>query len=152
MPAQSIELLALRSVGQSAIVLLDIHRLFCIGMLEFEASMFRCLWGLTLPLREGTQVGAIHAVFLPILNHSRWTESWKAAFMKTTIDLPEDLVLEMKFRAVRARGAQTPRRGGGGVSTRIGGSGSAVQAGRSASGQTAARSKPTWCQVFRTER
>jgi plasmid stability protein len=29
------------------------------------------------------------------------TESWKAGFMKTTIDLPEDLVREMKFRAVR---------------------------------------------------
>jgi len=28
-------------------------------------------------------------------------ESWKAGFMKTTIDLPEDLVREMKFRAVR---------------------------------------------------
>jgi hypothetical protein len=28
-------------------------------------------------------------------------DSWKAGFMKTTIDLPEDLVREMKFRAVR---------------------------------------------------
>jgi hypothetical protein len=28
-------------------------------------------------------------------------ESWKAVVMKTTIDLPEDLVREMKFRAVR---------------------------------------------------
>ena len=28
-------------------------------------------------------------------------ESWKAGSMKTTIDLPEDLVREMKFRAVR---------------------------------------------------
>lgn len=27
-------------------------------------------------------------------------ESWKAGFMKTTLDLPEDLVREMKFRAV----------------------------------------------------
>ena len=41
---------------------------------------------------------------MPILNHfpvDRKLESWKAAFMKTTIDLPEDLVREMKFRAVR---------------------------------------------------
>jgi len=40
---------------------------------------------------------------LQILNHSpvdRKLESWKAALMKTTIDLPEDLVREMKFRAV----------------------------------------------------
>ena len=28
-------------------------------------------------------------------------ESWEAGFMKTTLDLPEDLVREMKFRAVR---------------------------------------------------
>ena len=28
-------------------------------------------------------------------------ESWKAELVKTTIDLPEDLVKEMKFRAVR---------------------------------------------------
>ena len=28
-------------------------------------------------------------------------ESWKAGHVKTTIDLPEDLVKEMKFRAVR---------------------------------------------------
>jgi hypothetical protein len=28
-------------------------------------------------------------------------ESWKAGTMKTTIDLPEELVREMKFRAVR---------------------------------------------------
>ncbi len=28
-------------------------------------------------------------------------ESWKAGVMKTTLDLPEDLVREMKFRAVR---------------------------------------------------
>jgi hypothetical protein len=31
----------------------------------------------------------------------RKLESWKAGSMKTTIDLPEDLVREMKFRAVR---------------------------------------------------
>jgi len=39
-----------------------------------------------------------------ISNHfpvDRKLESWKAACMKTTIDLPEDLVREMKFRAVR---------------------------------------------------
>jgi|688.fasta_scaffold98139_3 plasmid stability protein len=28
-------------------------------------------------------------------------ESWKAGFMKTTMDLPEDLIREMKLRAVR---------------------------------------------------
>ena len=28
-------------------------------------------------------------------------ESWKTGVMKTTLDLPEDLVREMKFRAVR---------------------------------------------------
>ena len=28
-------------------------------------------------------------------------ESWKAGFVKTTMDLPEDLIREMKFRAVR---------------------------------------------------
>lgn len=28
-------------------------------------------------------------------------ESWKAGCMKTTMDLPEELVREMKFRAVR---------------------------------------------------
>ncbi len=31
----------------------------------------------------------------------RMLESWQAGHMKTTIDLPEDLVREMKFRAVR---------------------------------------------------
>jgi hypothetical protein len=31
----------------------------------------------------------------------RKLESWKTGSMKTTIDLPEDLVREMKFRAVR---------------------------------------------------
>jgi hypothetical protein len=30
-----------------------------------------------------------------------FTEIWKAGFIKTTIDLPEDLFREMKFRAVR---------------------------------------------------
>lgn len=45
-----------------------------------------------------------HLSFKPKYRHSlfdRKLESWKAGYMKTTIDLPEDLVREMKFRAVR---------------------------------------------------
>ena len=58
-------------------------------------------WDEILPRSPAPINTSAASVRMPASGRAMCLTSWKAGLMKTTIDLPEDLVREMKFRAVR---------------------------------------------------